>query len=104
MQPLMIGYPAFIQYPGASRVDELLLGLYVPPTMAPETGSGYVPVYHIGFAVMPAPAGPRPTGELGDHAKLARSIGSVPLVTVSRLIRSAVWHAAGEPGTVVGGG
>src|SRR5580693_3910051 len=104
MQPVMVGYPAFIQYPGASRVEELLLGLYVPPTMAPDTGSGYVPVYHPGFAVMPVPVGPRPAGELGDHAKLARSVGSVPLVTVSRTIISALWHAPIEPGTVVGSG
>src|ERR1700689_5734131 len=103
MQPVMVGYPAFIQYPGASSVFELLLGLYVPPTMAPDTGSGYVPVYHTGFAVMPAPAGPRPTGELGDHARSARSTGGVA-VTVSSNVISAALQAFGEPGMGVGVG
>jgi hypothetical protein len=92
----MVGYPAFIQYPGASKVDELLLGEYVPETF-PETGRGYVPVYHAGFAVSPS-------GEVAAHAKVARSTGSVPVVTVSRLIISAVWQAPAEPGTVVGTG
>ena len=92
----MVGYPAFIQYPGWRSVDELLLGEYVPETL-PETGSGNVPVYHAGFAVIPS-------GEVADHAKVARSVGSVPLVTVSRLIISAVWHAPAEPGMVVGVG
>ena len=85
----MVGYPPLAQYPDARRVAELLLGLY-DPVVLPETGSGYVPVYHTGAAVMPVPVGPRPAGEVLDHAKLARSTGSVPLVTVSRLIISAV--------------
>src|ERR1700721_2743698 len=103
MQPEMVGYPAFIQYPGASRADELLLGLYVPATIAPDTGSGHVLVYHPGLAVMPAPAGPRPAGELADHAKSARSTGGVA-VTVSRTVISAALQAVGEPGMGVGAG
>src|SRR5580693_8574541 len=102
MQPVIVGYWAVIQYPGASKVDELLLGEYVPETF-PETGSGYVPVYHNGAEVMPAAAGPRPAGEVADHAKVARSTGIVG-VTVSRTVISAVLQAFGEPGMVVGSG
>ncbi len=102
MQPVIVGYPPVIQYPGSGCADELLPGAYDPETF-PETGSGYVPVYHNGFAVMPAPAGPIPTGEVANHAKLARSTGCVA-VTVSRTVISAVLQAFGEPGMVVGVG
>ena len=42
------------------------------------------------------------TGEVATHARVARSMGSVPFVTVSRAIMSAPWQAFAEPGTVVG--
>ena len=123
----MVGYPAFIQYPGWRSVDELLLGQYVPETL-PETGSGNVPVYHPGFAVIPSRRSGRPRqsreidgiGPTGDGVEEhhisgmacarepGRSLGSdnrqARLVTSpGRTVAGQMWPAPKRPRLELGG-